>query len=133
MRHAAGEGDTESGAEFVIRARCVVNATGVFVDELRRQDEPAARGLVAVSQGIHMVLPKRFLPGDSAIMIPKTADGRVLFAVPWHDCVVVGTTDTPMAGPALEPRALDEEREFVMAHARRYLADLRRDAVIEFR
>ncbi|MFI5335461.1 MAG: glycerol-3-phosphate dehydrogenase/oxidase, partial [Opitutales bacterium] len=86
-------------------------------------DEPAVRGLVAVSQGIHLVLPKRFLPGDSAIMIPKTADGRVLFAVPWHDCVVVGTTDTPMAGPALEPRALDEEREFVMAHARRFLTE----------
>jgi glycerol-3-phosphate dehydrogenase len=68
------------------------------------------------------VLPKRFLPGDAAIMIPKTADGRVLFAVPWHDCVIVGTTDTPLSTHALEPRALDEEREFVMSHARRYLA-----------
>jgi glycerol-3-phosphate dehydrogenase len=114
--------DQESGAEFTIRARAVINATGVFVDELRQGDDPAARPMVAVSQGIHIVLPKSFLPGRTAIMVPKTTDGRVLFAVPWHDCVIVGTTDTPMAKAALEPRALDEEREFIMAHARRYLA-----------
>ena len=114
--------DEESGEEFTIRARAVVNATGVFVDNLRQLDEPAGRQLISVSQGIHLVLPKRFLPGTTAIMVPKTADGRVLFAVPWHDCVVVGTTDTPMAEASVEPRALDEEREFVMSHARRYLA-----------
>ena len=78
--------------------------------------------LVAVSQGIHVVLPKKFLPGNAAIMIPKTADGRVLFAVPWHDHVVVGTTDTPLSKHSLEPRALDSERKFVMEHARKYLA-----------
>jgi glycerol-3-phosphate dehydrogenase len=114
--------DEETGETFALHARAVINATGVFVDAIRRQDDPAARDLVAVSQGIHLVLPKRFLPGDAAIMIPKTADGRVLFAVPWHDCVIVGTTDTPLSTHALEPRALDEEREFVMSHARRYLA-----------
>lgn len=114
--------DTESGDVFEVHAKCVVNATGVFVDELRRYDEPAAKELVAVSQGIHIVLPKSFLPGDSAIMVPKTADGRVLFAVPWHDVVVVGTTDTPLKGHSCEPRALREERDFVMEHARRYLA-----------
>ena len=114
--------DQESGAEFTIRARAVINATGIFVDELRQRDEPSTRRLVAVSQGIHLVLPKSFLPGRTAIMVPKTSDGRVLFAVPWHDCVVVGTTDTPVPQPALEPRALDEEREFVMSHARKYLA-----------
>lgn len=113
--------DAETGAEFEIRGRAVINATGVFVDQLRRFDEPKARPLVAVSQGIHLVLPKEFLPGNAAIMIPKTADGRVLFAVPWHDRVVVGTTDTPVAAAALEPRALDEERAFVLEHARRYL------------
>ena len=113
--------DQETGEEMTIRARAVINATGVFVDELGQQDEPDGRRLVAVSQGIHLVLPKRFLPGETAIMIPKTADGRVLFAVPWHDRVVVGTTDTPVSGHSLEPRALDEEREFVMSHARRYL------------
>lgn len=113
--------DAETGEEFEIPARAVVNATGVFVDEIRRHDEPGVRDLVAVSQGIHLVLPKRFLPGDAAIMIPKTADGRVLFAVPWHDHVVVGTTDTPRPVHSLEPRALDEERDFVLEHARKYL------------
>jgi len=113
--------DLERGRSFVIQARCVINATGVFVDDLRRADEGSAEELVAVSQGIHLVLPKDFLPGDSAIMIPKTADGRVLFAVPWHDCVVVGTTDTPRPLKSLEPRALPEEIDFLMTHAARYL------------
>jgi glycerol-3-phosphate dehydrogenase len=115
--------DALSGTELEIRARAVVNATGVFVDSIRRLDDPSARGLVAVSQGIHLVLPKRFLPGDAAIMVPKTSDGRVLFAVPWHDRVVVGTTDTPLDSIAEEPRALEEERAFVMEHARKYLAE----------
>jgi glycerol-3-phosphate dehydrogenase len=115
--------DAETGEEFEIRGRAVINATGVFVDEIRRHDEPSADDLVAVSQGIHLVLPKKFLPGGNAIMIPKTADGRVLFAVPWHDRVVVGTTDTPLSTHSAEPRALDEERAFLMEHARKYLAD----------
>ncbi|AHF92422.1 FAD-dependent oxidoreductase [Opitutaceae bacterium TAV5] len=110
------------GAEFEVHAKAVINATGVFVDGLRKQAEPAATDLVTVSQGIHLVLPKKFLPGNSALMVPKTADGRVLFAVPWHDCVVVGTTDTPRPAASLEPRALDEEYEFVMTHAQKYLA-----------
>ena len=114
--------DLETGEEFTVRARAVINATGVFVDEVRRMDEAAAVELVAVSQGIHVVLPRSFLPGETALMVPKTADGRVLFAVPWHGCVVVGTTDTALPAPSLEPRALDEERDFVMEHARRYLA-----------
>ena len=114
--------DAETGAEFTVRARAVINATGVFVDAVRRMDEAGAGEMVAVSQGIHLVLPRRFLPGDTALMVPRTADGRVLFAVPWHGRVVVGTTDTPRPAPEAEPRALDEEREFVMAHARRYLA-----------
>jgi glycerol-3-phosphate dehydrogenase len=113
--------DVESGEEFTVRTKAVINATGVFVDELRRMDEAGAKDLVAVSQGIHVVLPKSFLPGEAAIMVPKTADGRVLFAVPWHDHVVVGTTDTPVPTHSLEPRALDAERDFVMEHACRYL------------
>jgi glycerol-3-phosphate dehydrogenase len=114
--------DEETGEEFEVRGKAIINATGVFVDAIRRHDEPKVKDLVAVSQGMHIVLPKKFLPGNAAIMIPKTADGRVLFAVPWHDRVVVGTTDTPMSTHAIEPRALDEEREFVMSHARKYLA-----------
>lgn len=114
--------DVESGRAFPIRARAVINATGVFVDDLRRQDDTEASDIVSISQGIHLVLPKDFLPGDSAIMIPKTADGRVLFAVPWHGRVVLGTTDTPIAVKSLEPRALPEEIAFLMIHAARHLS-----------
>jgi len=120
---ASGGGLGTSAGEFTVRAKVVVNATGVFVDELRWLDEAKVEALVTVSQGIHVVLPKRFLPGAAALMVPKTADGRVLFAVPWHDCVVVGTTDTPVAQATPEPRALDEERNFVMEHAAKYLAE----------
>ena len=114
--------DEETGEELEIPARAVINATGVFVDDLRKKDEPGANEIVAVSQGVHIVLPHQFLPGDSAIMIPKTDDGRVLFAVPWHGRVVVGTTDTPVPGKSIEPTALPEERAFLMEHAARYLA-----------
>jgi glycerol-3-phosphate dehydrogenase len=113
--------DLESGEPLQIHARCVINATGIFVDDLRSKDEDTAKPMVTVSQGIHIVLPKEFLPGNAAIMIPKTADGRVLFAVPWHDCVVVGTTDTPLPEKSMEPRALASEVEFVMEHAAKYL------------
>lgn len=113
--------DEESGEFFEVAARCVINATGVFVDELRQEDSPGVKEMITVSQGIHVVLPKEFLLGEVAIMIPKTADGRVLFAVPWHDCVVVGTTDTPVKEKSLEPRALAEEIDFVMTHAAKYL------------
>jgi glycerol-3-phosphate dehydrogenase len=114
--------DTLSGDEFEVRGKAIVNATGVFVDELRQYDQPDASEIVAVSQGIHFVLPKEFLPGESALMVPKTDDGRVLFAVPWHNHVVVGTTDTPLPRKSLEPRALESEREFVLSHAAHYLA-----------
>ena len=113
--------DVETGEAFQVNARCVINATGIFVDELRANDDKGTKPMVTVSQGIHIVLPKEFLPGSSAIMIPKTADGRVLFAVPWRDCVVVGTTDTPLPEKSLEPRALASEVEFVMEHAAKYL------------
>ncbi len=113
--------DLESGRDYEINARVVVNATGVFADGLLALDDPYTRPLITPSQGIHLVLDKKFLPGDSAIMVPQTEDGRVLFAVPWHDRVVVGTTDTPVAKPVLEPLPLDEEVEFVLQHAARYL------------
>lgn len=113
--------DEESGEEFDVAARVVVNATGVFTDSVRRMDDEAARPMVRPSQGVHIVLDRSFLPGDSAIMVPHTDDGRVLFAVPWHDRVIVGTTDTPIDEPTLEPRPLDEELEFLLTHAVRYL------------
>jgi glycerol-3-phosphate dehydrogenase len=113
--------DEESGQEMEIRARVVVNATGVFTDEIRRMDNPGAGSMVTASQGVHIVLDRSFLPGDTAIMVPHTSDGRVLFAVPWHGRVVVGTTDTPVPEASLEPRALDDEIEFLLTHAIRYL------------
>jgi glycerol-3-phosphate dehydrogenase len=115
--------DRLGGAEFSVRARLVINATGVFVDELCRKEDAAAEPLVTVSQGSHLVLPRRFLPGDAALMVPKTDDGRVLFAIPWHDRVIVGTTDTPRPAAEADPRALPEERAFLLEHAGRYLSE----------
>ncbi|HEY6872068.1 MAG TPA: glycerol-3-phosphate dehydrogenase/oxidase [Geobacteraceae bacterium] len=114
--------DPESGREYRVRARVVINATGVFSDAVRQMDDPAAPPLITPSQGVHLVLDRSFLPGTSAIMIPHTADGRVLFAVPWHGRVVVGTTDTPVSRISLEPRPLPEEIDFLLAHAARYLS-----------
>jgi glycerol-3-phosphate dehydrogenase len=114
--------DTEGDQEFEVRGKVVVNATGVFADELRQRDEPGAQSLLSPSQGIHLVLDRSFLPGEHAIMIPKTDDGRVLFALPWHNRVVVGTTDTPIEQTALEPRPLQEEVDFLLSHAARYLS-----------
>ncbi|HET6469601.1 MAG TPA: glycerol-3-phosphate dehydrogenase/oxidase [Geminicoccaceae bacterium] len=113
--------DMESGEELEFDGRVVVNATGIFSDALRRLDDPAEERMMAPSQGVHLVLDRSFLPGDSAIMVPRTADGRVLFAVPWHDRVIVGTTDTEVAEPVLEPRALDQEVAFLLDHAALYL------------
>ncbi|HEY5894198.1 MAG TPA: glycerol-3-phosphate dehydrogenase/oxidase [Chthoniobacterales bacterium] len=114
--------DAETGIEHEILARSVVNATGVFSDGVRQLDDPAARNIIAASQGAHIVLPKAFLPGDSAIMVPHTPDGRVLFAVPWHDHVVVGTTDIGVETISAEPVPLEEEIEFILANAAKYLS-----------
>ncbi len=113
--------DQESGEQHDILAKAVINATGIWVDDVLRMDTAEHRNTVVPSQGIHLVLDKSFLKGDTAIMIPKTSDGRVLFAVPWYGKVVVGTTDTLMKEPSLEPRALDEEIDFVLTTAADYL------------
>ncbi len=104
-----------------IDARGVINATGVWVDEILRMDEPDHRGMVTPSQGIHLVLPRDFLPGKHALMIPKTIDGRVLFAVPWYDRLVVGTTDTELERMEEEPVPLEEEIRFILETAGKYL------------
>ena len=113
--------DVENGREYQVNGRVVINATGVFADHILKMDEPSGPNIIRPSQGVHLVLDKAFLPGDSAIMVPHTDDGRVLFAVPWHDRVIVGTTDTPLDKPSLEPRALDGEIEFILKHAGRYM------------
>ncbi|HMN97640.1 MAG TPA: glycerol-3-phosphate dehydrogenase/oxidase [Phycisphaerales bacterium] len=109
------------GGELELRAHAVVNATGPFVDELRRMDDPATPPMIASSQGVHIVLDRAFLAGESAIMVPHTRDGRVMFAIPWHHVVVVGTTDTPIDRAEREPRAHPGEIDFILETANRYL------------
>lgn len=113
--------DMEASGEHEIRARGVINATGVFTDQVLRMDDPDARPMILPSQGVHLVLDESFLPGRTAVMVPHTADGRVLFATPWHDKVIVGTTDTMVQEISLEPRPLEAEVEFLLSHAARYL------------
>lgn len=113
--------DTLSGKSYEVFARAVINATGVFSDAVQQMDDPEKPQSISPSQGIHVVLDKEFLPGDAAIMIPHTDDGRVLFAVPWHNKIIVGTTDTPVDEIAAEPIPLEEEIDFILAHAARYL------------
>jgi glycerol-3-phosphate dehydrogenase len=114
--------ERETSRRFGVRAACVVNATGVWVDDLRRLDGPGAVGMVAPSQGAHLVVDRSFLPGSAALLVPKTADGRVLFAVPWEGSVILGTTDTPRPDHPLEPRPLEQEVEFILREAGRLLA-----------
>jgi glycerol-3-phosphate dehydrogenase len=113
--------DEETGEELTIPARMVVNATGVFTDSIRCMADPSAEPLVVTSQGIHLVFDRSFLKGDTALMVPRTSDGRILFVIPWHGHAVAGTTDTPLDAPSLEPRPLDEEIEFILETAARYL------------
>lgn len=114
--------DMIDGESYSMNARVVINATGIFTDSILEMDDEFHRPMIQCSQGIHLVLDKEFLPGDAAIMVPHTDDGRVLFAVPWHGKALVGTTDTPISNPDLEPRALEDEIDFVLRHAARYLS-----------
>jgi glycerol-3-phosphate dehydrogenase len=113
--------DELNGSEFNLNARVVINATGVFADDIARMDNPASKPTIKPSQGVHIVLDKSFLQSDSAIMIPKTSDGRVLFAIPWYGEVVVGTTDTPVGEVSVEPVALEKEINFILKTAGLYL------------
>jgi len=113
--------DNESGEAFSINAKVVINATGVFTDEIRRMADPSTEPLMVTSQGIHLVFDRSFLKSDTALMVPRTSDGRVLFVIPWHGHAVAGTTDTPVDGPSLEPKPLDEEIQFILETAGRYL------------
>jgi len=114
--------DEETGETYEVRAKVVINATGVFTDEVRHMDDPSVQKIVQPSQGVHIVLDGSFLESETAIMIPHTADGRVLFMVPWLGKVLVGTTDTPVKNPALEPKPLEEEISFILKEAGKYLA-----------
>ncbi len=113
--------DAETGEEIAIHAHVVVNATGVFTDSVRKMADAQAEPLMVTSQGIHLVFDRSFLKGDTALMVPRTSDGRVLFVIPWHDHAVAGTTDTPVDAPTLEPKALEEEIAFILETAGKYL------------
>lgn len=113
--------DTISGRVYAIDAKVVINATGVFTDSILRMDDAASEPIIAPSQGVHLVLDKDFLPGEAAILVPHTDDGRVLFAVPWHNKIIIGTTDTPVTQINIEPRALPEEIDFILQQIGRYL------------
>ncbi len=113
--------DQETGAEAELKARAVINATGPFCDEVRHLDDPNAPPLLARSQGAHIVLERSFLPANCALMVPKTSDGRVLFAIPWHEHTLIGTTDVPITGAPLEPVPLEQELDFILETAGQYL------------
>ncbi|MDH4060450.1 MAG: glycerol-3-phosphate dehydrogenase/oxidase [Aquincola sp.] len=118
--------DAIGGGELRIAAKCIVNATGVWVDDVRDMDRdggtPAKPGIVAPSQGVHLIVDRAFLPGTHALLVPKTADGRVLFAVPWMGKTILGTTDTPRDDIVREPAPFHEEVEFILTEAGRYLS-----------
>ncbi len=113
--------DKLDGGGFELRGHCIINATGIFVDDIIKMDNPGVKPLVRPSQGVHLVVDKSFLGGDDAIMIPRTSDGRVMFGVPWHNRVILGTTDIPVREFVLEPRAREEEIDFILETAGRYL------------
>ncbi len=112
--------DEISRNEIIVNAKVIVNATGVFADALMQLAEGHSEHTIAPSQGIHLVVEKHFFKGNIGMMIPKTDDGRVLFAIPWHDKLVLGTTDTPIKNITWEPRPLKEEIDFIIRHFNRY-------------
>ena len=122
LTHGVEVVDVLEGKTFTINGRVIINATGIFTDSIMNMDDEFHNPIIQCSQGIHLVLDKVFLPGDTAIMVPHTEDGRVLFAVPWHGKVLVGTTDTPIETPSLEPKAQNQEIEFILRHIAKYLS-----------
>src|SRR5271154_632656 len=113
--------DTLTKKEYEIKAKAIINATGVFTDSILQMDDKKSEHIIAPSQGVHIVLDKEFLPGESAIMVPHTDDGRVLFAVPWHNKIIIGTTDTPIKNPSPEPVAMKKEIDFILHQIGKYL------------
>lgn len=120
--HGVEAQDGESGKRLSIEARAVVNAAGPFCDEVRRMASADIAPIVAASQGVHLVLDRSFLPGDTAVIVPKTSDGRVIFMIPWLDTTLIGTTDTPLPQAEVEPKAQEQEIEFLLQTAGEYLS-----------
>ena len=114
--------DSINSKKYQIKSKVVINATGVFAEEIIRMDQPKIEKMIQPSQGVHIVLERRFLKSKHAILIPQTSDGRVLFAVPWKNYVVVGTTDTQVKKASEEPKALKEEVDFILKNAGKYMS-----------
>ncbi len=114
--------DHFTSKEYEVKSKVVINATGVFTDAIMKMDDAKHKNIISPSQGIHLVVDKEFLPGDTAIMIPRTDDGRVLFAVPWHNKIILGTTDTAVETPSAEPIPQEQEIVFILKHIGRYLS-----------
>lgn len=114
--------DSLTGKQYQVRCKSLINATGVFTDSIMHFDDPQHESIISPSQGIHLVVDKEFLPGNTAVLIPRTDDGRVLFAVPWHDKVILGTTDTPVDTVSAEPQPQEEEIAFILKHSALYLS-----------
>jgi len=113
--------DTRNQKQYTVKAKAIVNATGVFSDSIRNMNKSTVSKIITSSQGVHIVLDKHFLPGNAAVMIPKTDDGRVLFAVPWNNKIIIGTTDTPVQKYSYEPMPQLEEIDFLLKHTAKYL------------
>jgi glycerol-3-phosphate dehydrogenase len=126
--------DVGTGEQIEVSARTIINAAGIFSDDLRKIADEKAEKHITFSQGIHLVFDRKFLPSEAALMIPKTSDGRILFCIPWHDHLLVGTTDTPVGSAVLEPHALEKEIDFILETASEYLAErpTRRDILSVF-
>ncbi|MBC7900219.1 MAG: glycerol-3-phosphate dehydrogenase/oxidase [Saprospiraceae bacterium] len=116
--------DLESSEKLTVKAKVIINATGAFSDSIRKLSDAGAENIITFSQGIHLVFDRKFLSRDCVLMIPKTSDGRVLFAIPWHGHLVVGTTDTPTDKAELEPKALDAEIDLILETAGNYLSEI---------
>ena len=114
--------DSINNKSYQAKGKVVINATGVFADEVLQMAEGHKEETIAPSQGIHLVVDKKFFKGDSGLMIPKTDDGRVLFAIPWHDKLLLGTTDTPVSKVTTEPKPMKEEVDFIIRNFTQYSA-----------
>src|SRR5690606_24358002 len=115
--------DLNTGSEHEVIAKTIINATGVFVDDVLKMDTGTHKPIVKPSQGTHIVLSQAVLGGNEALMIPKTSDGRVLFGVPWHGHLLLGTTDVPVDGHSLDPKPSDSEIDFILETASGYLTN----------
>lgn len=113
--------DQETSNTYELKSKCVINATGIFTDQIRQMDDPSTPSIIQPSRGVHIVLDNSFQPGDSAMLVPDTDDGRVIFAIPWKQRILIGTTDVPMDAPELEPYPTEEEIDYLLTYAQKYL------------